>query len=267
VGRALLAGRVVRPGPAAVVGGHGDHGAAVPGRARAARRRRDRAGRADHPGPRARRRPRTVPRTDADRGRDLVPAFQRARSRIGPGRPDDAGRARRRQVGRQRAEGVEHQRPPRRPRDPAGPDRLGRAQAPRHHLLRAPDAPARRGGQTSPADELPRLLQRGVPHRRHGAGRLGGRRGRPGLGGGAHHAGLRAALRRRRAALGPRRSRPGRLRGASRSGGALQDLRVVPAEGRPPRPGRIPRAGGRAVLRPGRGAARPAPRARSASWP
>ena len=44
---------------------------------------------------------------------------------------DHARRARRRRVGRQRPEGVEHQRPPRRLRHAPGPHRLGRAQAPR----------------------------------------------------------------------------------------------------------------------------------------
>ena len=63
----------------------------------------------------------------------VVPALQRARQRLRPRRPDDPGRARRRRVGRQRAEGVEHERPPRRLRDAPRPHRLGRAQAPRHH--------------------------------------------------------------------------------------------------------------------------------------
>jgi hypothetical protein len=39
-------------------------------------------------------------------------------------------------VGGQRAEGVEHQRPPRRPRPARGPHRLGRAQAQWADLLR-----------------------------------------------------------------------------------------------------------------------------------
>ena len=100
----------------------------------------------------------------------VVPAVQRARQRLRPRRADDAGRARRRRVGRQRPEAVEHERPPRRPRHAPGPHRLGRAQAPRHQLLRAADAPARRRGPPAAPDERPRLVQRGVPHRRPGAG-------------------------------------------------------------------------------------------------
>ncbi len=67
---------------------------------------------------------------DPHRRGDVVPAVQRARQRLRPRRADDAGRARRRRVGRQRSEGVEHERAPRRPRHAPRPHRLGRAQAP-----------------------------------------------------------------------------------------------------------------------------------------
>ena len=63
-------------------------------------------------------------RPDPDRRADLVPAVQRARRRLGPGRPVHLRRPGRRQLGDQRAEGLEHQRAPRRPGHAAGPHRL-----------------------------------------------------------------------------------------------------------------------------------------------
>ena len=60
---------------------------------------------------------------DPHRRADLVPAVQRARRRIGPGRPVHLGRARRRQLGDQRPEGLEHQRAPRGHGHAAGPHR------------------------------------------------------------------------------------------------------------------------------------------------
>ena len=54
----------------------------------------------------------------------------------------------------------------------AGPHRHQRAQASRHHLLRPADAPARRRGAPAAADERARLVQRGVPGRGQGPGRL-----------------------------------------------------------------------------------------------
>ena len=62
---------------------------------------------------------------------DLVPAVQRARRRERPRVARDPGRARRRRVGRQRPEGVEHARAHGRPRDARRPHRPRRAQAPR----------------------------------------------------------------------------------------------------------------------------------------
>ena len=55
------------------------------------------------------------PAPDVHRGGGVVPAVQRARRRLRPGRPGGQGRARRRRVGHHRAEGVEHAGPPRRP--------------------------------------------------------------------------------------------------------------------------------------------------------
>ena len=101
------------------------------------------------------------------RGRGgLVPAVQRTRSRLGPGQPGHPGRPRRRRVGRQRSEGVEFGRPPRRPGDPAGPDRSRPAQAPRHHLLHPRHAHPGHRGAPAPPDDRRSDLQRGVPHRR-----------------------------------------------------------------------------------------------------
>ena len=79
------------------------------------------------------------------------------------------------------------------------------AQAPGHHLLRARHAPARRRGPPAAPDERPRLVQRGVPRRRPRPGRRRRRRRRRRLGGRAHDAGPRAAVRRgrRRAQLWP----------------------------------------------------------------
>ncbi len=54
----------------------------------------------------------------------------------------------------------------------------GRAEAQRHQLLRAADAAARGGGQAAAPDELPRVVQRGLPDRRPGAARQRHRRGR-----------------------------------------------------------------------------------------
>ena len=84
--------------------------------------------------------------------------------------PDLAGltstaEARRRRLGGQRPEGVEHERPARRRRSAAGPDRLGRPQAPGADVLRAAHAPARRRGPPAAPDERPPVLQRGVPDR------------------------------------------------------------------------------------------------------
>ncbi len=184
-----------------------------------------------------------------------MPAVQRARQRLRPRRADDAGRARRRRVGRQRPEAVEHERPPRRPRHAPRPHRLGRPQAPRHQLLRAADAPARRRGPPVAPDERPRLLQRGVPHRRPGAGQRPRRRAGRRL---AHrdddarprarlrHAAPAAVRRRRRA--GRRARPPPRPRSTSPRTPGTRSAPAVPTSsprsaalaGRQRRPGRPP---------------------------
>ena len=81
---------------------------------------------------------------------------------------------------RQRPEGLDLRGPVRRPRDAAGPDRPGGAQAPGPELLHHRRRPARHRGQAAAPDERPARLQRGVlhrrAHRRGPAGRRGGQR-------------------------------------------------------------------------------------------
>ena len=75
-------------------------------------------------------------------------------------------RARRRRVGDQRSEGVDHRRAPRRLLLPADPHRPGRAEAQGHLLPARADAPAgRRGPRHHPTRRHGRVL-RGVLHRR-----------------------------------------------------------------------------------------------------
>ena len=238
-----VAGGVVRAGPAGVVRADRGRGAPRRRRGRAAARRGDGARRADHPRPRLGPAAATPAGADPHRRGDVVPAVQRARRRLGPGRPHDPRRARRRRVGRHRAEGLDDERAPRRLRDAAGPHRLGRPQAPRPHLLRAADAPARHRGPTPAPDERPRVVQRGLPRRRAHPGRPRRGRGRRRLGGRAHDAGPRAAVRRgRRRARCGRRAGPGRRRVPRRGRRPRPHLPLVPAAGRPPGP---PRAAGR----------------------
>ena len=138
--------------------------------------------------------------------RSVVPAVQRARLRVGSRRPGDSGRPRRRRVGRERAEAVEHERQPRRVRPARREDRLGRHQAPRPHVLRDRYAAARCRGSPGSPDERACLVQRGVPHRCQGARRRHHRRTRRGLAGRADDAGPRAAARPP-ASTSPARSR------------------------------------------------------------
>ena len=108
-----------------------------------------RHGGADDPGPRHRRAEGPLPAPDAAGRRDVVPALQRAGRRLGPGGPVDPRRARRRRVGRHRAEGVDLVARPCPLGDAARPHRRRRPQAPRHQLLpaRHDDRPASTSGR------------------------------------------------------------------------------------------------------------------------
>ena len=84
-----------------------------------------------------------LPAPDVHRRGAVVPAVLRAGRRVRLRRPRHPGRPRRRRVDRQRPEGVEHARPPRRLRDARHPHRSRRAEAQGHDLLRARHARAR----------------------------------------------------------------------------------------------------------------------------
>ena len=149
----------------------------------------------------------------------LVPAVQRARSRVRPGRLADQGGTRRRRVHRQRPEGLDVGRPDRRLRDAARPHRPGRAQAPRHHLLRAADEPAGGRGAAADPDDRRVRFQRGVLLRRAGAGIRDHRGAERRVGRGAVHAGLRAHVARHRERAGVPAQRAGREQVPAAAGG------------------------------------------------
>ena len=87
-----------------------------------------------------------------------------------------ARRARRRRVGRHRAEGVDLRRASRRYGHAAGPHQPRRPQASGHHLFRLGHAPARRRGASPAGDDRAGPVQRGVPHRGPGERRRHHRR-------------------------------------------------------------------------------------------
>ncbi len=130
---------------------------------------------------------------------DLVglPALQRARRGLGPGRPADPGRPRRRRVDRQRPEGVDLGRAVQRHRRDHLPHRSRHAQAQGPHRLRGRHARARRRDPPAAPDDRRRLVQRGVLHRRARARHPPARRRQPGLDRGPDHAHERAGLDRR----------------------------------------------------------------------
>ena len=112
-------------------------------------------------------------------------------------------------------------------------------------------ATAGRRGASAAADERPRLVQPGVLHRRRGAARDAGRRGRPGLGGGDHHPDARAPRRRRPPLLGSGIGPAGTLlrRGARRDQNDDGALQVVSAARRPGRSDRAAGEGDRPLRR------------------
>ncbi len=98
-------------------------------------------------------------------GRDLlVSGVQRAGRGLGPGQPEDQGGARRRRVGDQRAEGVDHPGAVRRLHLPAGADRPRCTQARGHLLPAGPDATARGRGASDRTDRRIGRVQRGLLH-------------------------------------------------------------------------------------------------------
>ncbi len=111
------------------------------------RRRRRRDVRSDRPlaaGPLDARVPRAAHPQDPLRRGDLVPVLLRARGRLGPRRDPHAGHPRRRPLDPQRVEDLELRRVLRRLGDVPGAHRLGRAEAPRPHVVRRADRRARR---------------------------------------------------------------------------------------------------------------------------
>ena len=146
-----------------------------------------------------------VPAQDPARRDALVPGLQRAELGLGSRQPEDVGRARRRRVGDQRAEGVDDGRTPRRLLLPPHPHRSRRAQAQGHLVPAGADAADRyRGARDHPA-------------RRHGGV-------------------LRGVLRRCPVPEGQRRRRreqrlEGRQLDARLRAGAVGDDRVPPVRG------------------------------------
>ena len=122
------------------------------------------------------------------------------------------------------------ERAPRRLRPAARPHRLGRAEAPGHHVLRPADASTRRARAPAAPDERVRLVQRDLPHRRAPS--------RTSTSSARRTSGWRVALDDPRArASVPHRcrtpcrrsARPHRAGGAGRVGGVLQDVPLVSA--------------------------------------
>ena len=96
----------------------------------------------------------------------VVPDVLRAGRRLRRRQPPDPGRARRRRVGAQRPEGVDHAGPRVRLRHPHRPHRPRAAQARRDLDVHRRHARARRRDPADPPDRRRSPLQRGVLHRR-----------------------------------------------------------------------------------------------------
>ena len=127
---------------------------------------RARVGRPDDRGRRDARAAAPVAARHPRRLRAVVPALQRARGRLRPGRPAHPGRARRRPVRGERTEDLEHVGQPQRVGDPAGPHRSRRAGPSRHLVLRGGHAQPGHRGAADHRDDRRQPLQRDVPHRR-----------------------------------------------------------------------------------------------------
>ena len=108
----------------------------------------------------------------AARPGEHVPALLRARRRLRPGRAADPGRPRRRRVGRERPEGVDVGRPRRPTTGCSSPAPTGTC--PKHQGISFFWFPMHQPGvevRPDPPDHRRGPLQRGVHHRRAGAGR------------------------------------------------------------------------------------------------
>ena len=92
-----------------------------------------------------------------------MPALQRARRRLRPRVARDEGGARRRRVGREWSEGVDHVGPGCRLRHPARAHRSESPQEQGHHLLPGRHARARRRRAAAAAHQRRDRIQRGVP--------------------------------------------------------------------------------------------------------
>ena len=222
VGVPGLAARLVRAVAAGRPGRAGEGGAGRCGSARSGRRGRRGPGRAGAHRARHRCAPGTLRQAYRHRRDHLVPAVQRAGCGLGPGRADHPGRGGRRGVAGDGAEGLVDRSGDRGLRAAAGSHRCQRAQAPRHHLLRAADATAGGRGAPAAADERALLVQRGVPGSGQSPGRLPDRGAGRRLDGRAVDPRARAPSRRVPARPRCRPKKPGRPGGPggrrSRSG-------------------------------------------------
>ena len=180
-------------------------------------------------------------RADHHRRGHVVPAVQRAGQRLRPGRAHHPGGARRRRVGRQRPEGVEH----RAPTTPTYGMLLARTDwdVPKHRGITYFVLPMHQPGvEVRPLRQMNghAIVQRGVPHRRprsrrdHVVGEVGDG-WRVALTTLAHERRLRPR-HRRRAARRRRRWPAGSREADAEADEYFEHLRVVPAARRPRRP-------------------------------
>ena len=177
----------------------------------------------------------------ADPGRrGVVPDVLRAGRRLRRRQPPDPGGARRRRVGAQRPEGVDHPRPPLRPGDHHRPHRPRPAEAPGHLDVHRRHAGAGGGGPPDQSDRRRQPLQRDLLHRRPHPGRPADRPAQRGLAARDRDADVRAGGDRHRATgrRAPRAHRPprrGRVGpgGARRSGATQRSGRALHRRGQP----------------------------------
>ena len=199
-----------------------------------------------------------------------MPALQRARRGLRPGRPRARGRARRRHLGRHRPEDLDLVRPPGQVRHPHRPHRPRRTQAAGHLVLHLPDGRARHRDPAHRRHDRRAHVQRGVPRRGPHPGREPGRRGQQRAGSWPRSRWPTSGCRCRAAVpSGAEGPAAGDLLDLVRKKGGLDRPGAAPAAGPAPHRGRGPPAhpaahGDRRASR----ASRPAPRRRCARcWP